>query len=208
MGQSLKEINAQLEKLIKTKNDIVEKQNAAFNRLTTLQKRVAIAKDAIAQIQSGKYKPTTGKYIELNNSLKILGSGSKSLQDAFLNATKCQVCARGALFVSQICKGNKCSLSDIGLHESDRYINLYNFKDHESKIWDEETIYLIESCFEKREMCEESSVAYSDIEAAIHYGKSFKSAKDRLVGICQNIIDNKGKFIIPKKFYPCEDIDS
>ncbi len=83
-----------LEKELKS----IKKLNKVFDLATPAEKRIIIAKDVIAQIELGKYIPTSGKYCESKQITK-----GKDLQSIILAPEfKCNVCELGGIFTSLI----------------------------------------------------------------------------------------------------------
>jgi len=144
-----------------TKKDI-----AAFEKMTDAQKRVAIAKDVIAQLDAGIYMP-------FSNYFFIEGSPTQQLDDKSIRGTPCFVCAKGAFFVSRFGKFNglpKMVPFEIGT----RARALHRLPEFPASISRD-----IEQCFE----CYDP---YKHLASV--------TADDRLRIIAQNIIDNKGDF--------------
>ena len=94
-------------------NTQIKKWNNYFNGLSPEEKRVAIAKDVIAQLKAEKIQACSGVYIDIED---VPNDGNISLQK-YLPETQCEVCALGALFHSHIKYNNKVSYKDY-LNES------------------------------------------------------------------------------------------
>lgn len=99
-----------------------------WKSMTRKQRKVAIAKDVIAQIQAGKYRIESGSgYIESyttasRNSLSEHFQRLKDLDRPVSNADvevvtgACTMCARGAALMSRIRKFNSVKVSEIGVY--------------------------------------------------------------------------------------------
>lgn len=75
------------------------------------QRRIAIVKDAITQLQIGTYKTGDFGYISipnvLNNKRDTIKSAQELLADDNLSQVSCGICAKGSLLLSTICKENE-----------------------------------------------------------------------------------------------------
>lgn len=99
----------------------IEKKNDLFNKMTPAQKRVAIAQDVREQIKKEKYIPTSGVYVELNEFSVPEGQedslAEKQLCEIINGLPNCDVCARGAMFVSGLRVFNSLRMKDVRKHE-------------------------------------------------------------------------------------------
>ncbi len=168
--------------------------------LTALQKkRVTIAKDALKQVQLEKYKVLSGNGYVVNDELEdeintlqqeIENKGEDSCKvelrehlDSILGKVqKCEVCAKGALFLSAIRKFNNFSLSDASWDGVDGEAS-----DQTRKIFGRKNADLIENYFEHSD-----PYKYFDNDS---YKWSYGYEDDeRLILILKNVIENKGTF--------------
>lgn len=180
-----------------TNQENIQKSNEAFELLSPAQKRVQIAKDVLAQLdlngKSRKIHIVAGEYFstEFNNE-ELLKDDEVELQNIVTQPEfQCNVCAKGALFVTKALNYNNCSVkSDLENIFSDDIVMAL------SGIFDTEMLDNIENAFECGVICNldddyyavASSIMYSDIE----------NPEDRLRLIMENIIANKGDFKIPR----------
>lgn len=68
-----------------------------YKRASKAQKRVLIAKDAIKQIEIGRYVAEGGTYF------RVLAKGSEdNLKAGLCDGVKCSLCAKGAIFASKV----------------------------------------------------------------------------------------------------------
>lgn len=188
--------------------------------LTKAEKRIEIAKDVLKQIKSNKYRPTSGIWVMDSNGYEVEDLVSYARQvaeeaDAVdlkkdvvcrLNGT-CSVCALGSLFVSAIDKFNHTKLNP-GYR-----VNWIDSEDSESnpllKWFSAKQLLLIESTFEgghggwaneamyilsKKELLHWNKYAFPAIYA---YCNRYPNATSRLKAIMNNIIRNKGTFVLP-----------
>ena len=173
-------------------------------RILIQDKRVAIAKDALLQLKAGIYTPETRNgYVPIlddvdfegiANSCEILVGkpaekvGLKSYLDKLVNKKKpCEVCAKGALFLSSIRKFNNFSIQDAADHNGS--ISYWASKIAEF-IFGVNNAKLIEAYFEcYLPVCSEQEMVKID-----KFGAKYPNSVERLEVILKNIIKNKGTF--------------
>lgn len=120
-------------------NRQIKKWNDYFESLSPENKRVAIAKDVIAQMKINKIDPCSGVYFDINDGPE---DQEISLQK-YLPETTCNVCALGALFYSHIKFNNKVTYKNYyDVATSDLIVN--KLKDYFSF----EQMCMIETSFE------------------------------------------------------------
>lgn len=197
----------------------IERKNARFESMTPEQRRVAIAKDALKQIEVKRYRPLRGHYVvgseffdkNIVNDSRI---GEQQVCTVMSdNMPSCQVCARGALFLSSITLFDKLrvnSLPTLRYRFDNRY--LYTSLDNidlcgadmqvqERKFFSKQQITLIETAFEGSVIHGNSNgLTEVQIEAAELFSKNYKNSNNRLIAILKNIIKNKGEFVLPQRF--------
>jgi hypothetical protein len=165
----------------------IEKGNARFNKMTKMQKRVAIAEDVIASVRAFKFRAEPGTYFAMQNNDAITSDPQAIMQH---EETVCNVCAIGAIFASKVKIGNKCTLN-IDQKLGDRSI-IPNIK----SIFSEKELRIIEAAFERNA---QDSIVPDDIEekARKWHDKNHPMDDDkRLIAIMKNIIKNKGTFVL------------
>lgn len=91
----------------------IEQRNEQFNKLSAAQKRVAITKDAIKQIQAGIYTMEQMRYVKIINPRDGVDINQKML----LEYPKCKVCAAGGLALSAMRIGNEFEFVDMDVNE-------------------------------------------------------------------------------------------
>jgi len=198
-------------------NAQIKADNAAFEKLSPARKRVAIARDVLAQI-GNRLVVTQGTYFEsddLTKARKRRGVTKQTEIRELLNTVEsCNVCAKGALFICNIDKVNKLKIADL-TGDSTQYGQIYggDITDYLERLFDERQLKLIESAFEVTDMSEDSAdvdeydfETSEDIEAAIEFGRLFQTEPENsyddvetdavslLRAIMENIIVNKGTF--------------
>ncbi len=83
-------------------------RNAAFRELSPAQRRVAIAEDAILQLEKRRYVPEDGVYLLSGGTGLPFGD----LQAYIEGGGECRVCAIGALLASRARLGNDIEVDD------------------------------------------------------------------------------------------------
>jgi hypothetical protein len=188
-------------------------------RMTKAEKRVEIAKDVLKQIKANKYNPTSGVWVTDTDGNEV-GDLIYRIRDEDSEATidlkndvvcqlngKCSVCALGSLFVSAIDKFNHTKLNsgcymDFTEHACSDYNPLL-------KWFSAKQLLLIESTFENRYgawtkntiwvLSNKKMVYWDDvvIPAIYAYCKKYSDETSRLKAIMNNIVRNKGTFVLP-----------
>lgn len=198
-------------------NAQIKADNEAFERLSPAKKRVAIARDVLAQIGS-RLRVEQGTYVETEilGEAKREGKLNTELQKLFKKVDKCTVCAKGALFMCQIDRSNKLKLSEVKFsdYNSLEGVSVTNYLE---RMFDARQLTLIESAFEIRDMSNDEEEfnalktywseifeTSDDIQTAIEFGQLFRNDADDedsevdadslLRAIMENIVVNKGTF--------------
>jgi len=179
------------------------------NNLSRREMRIEIAKDAVAQIRSGKMKVSTGNYFSLDTY-------SVNLQSQVCDVLKtkpCEVCALGSMFASSVNKYNDLLVNDLSFHNVNERINISRETTVRrlSKYFDTHQLNLIEYFFERRNVLNELWPAISvalhrkhapiDLEKLVDHYFNSSYAANNLIKILQNIIANDGDFVIPRSVF-------
>lgn len=172
----------------------VEKQ---WKEMTAAERRVALAKDVIAQIEAKKFLAKSNIFVRITKELPSFSELREQLPKV-----KCQVCAKGALFLAHVKLFNKCKVGSSGrLHIQDSEV-----KSRLGKIFSKLQMDMIEVAFEKRGFSHTSESLIKERRYAqrplltekgtvcVEFGKKFRSVETRLVAIMENVIENKGIF--------------
>lgn len=179
--------------------------------LSRREMRIEIAKDAVAQIRSGKMKVSTGNYF----SLDTYSVNLQSQVCEVLKTKPCEVCALGSMFASSVNKYNDLVVNDLSFHNVNERINISRETtvNRLSKYFDTHQLNLIEYFFERRNVLNELwpaiSVALHRQHASIDIQKLIEAYlplvgsydDDNLIKILQNIIANDGDFVIPRSVF-------
>lgn len=188
-------------------NKRVTKQNNRFATLSPAQKRVAIAKDVLQQMQRDAIIPTTGSWLTEDIRIgsaagRIRNITSQTQLQAVLKAMQeCHTCHLGALFVSSVEIANDFKVGDmtynsfghttpgfpISLEGPSLYLQL-------EKFFERDQLNMMETVFEQNQGATHHEVG------AIYGG--INSPADRMRLLMENLILNKGRFdpkVLPRK---------
>lgn len=170
-----------------------------FENLSPAERRVAIAKDVIAQIKCGRYMPDTGIYIEPED---IPGYEATSIQRIFNDIGSCRVCEIGGIILSVTKFRNKLNKEDIGRVSKD--LNGRKINSILKGVFTPKQLFLIECAFEgynstaDRYACDKMDVENCFSEEEVSKIDDFRAEyyddADRMIVIMRNIIKNKGTF--------------
>lgn len=173
-------------------------------KLTKAQMRVAVARDVLKRIRTSFYRPTKGAYVAVRRAtLPVTISLKPDAQVKPLVQSlegKCEICAKGAIFLSTVLKYNDLKLgevsnwSDLSSYYSIPALPHANIKPTNERLFSESQLELIERCFEGF-LCDRVNGGwYRELCTAKVSGTASKNIAV-LVAIMQNIIRNKGRFI-------------
>jgi hypothetical protein len=175
----------------------VAERNAWFASLTPAKKRIQIAKDVLAQLDAKVIEAQAGTYFLIENLDKKFNNKEIELQKILVGTNSaCQCCAKGALFAAKVRNYNDCKVDVYGdcvaVAEGTMRRNL-------AEIFDQYQYDLIETAFEV-----DPSMNFHDdkrknrklIRAGYMY-RDVDEAETRMRMIMQNIIKNRGTFVVP-----------
>jgi hypothetical protein len=166
-----------------------------FSKLTRAQKRVRIAQDVLAQLESGEISATHGIYLENKNRNKMVAKnadGDTELCD-ILNSTQCRVCGIGALFVGAVKLADRLKIRDLNRKSSSDYGRGYDVR----QLWSDDIRSYLHRFFSKDQVAAiEAAFERGVVEhvAARVFAPKVKGAKNRMRLIMENIIVNGGTF--------------
>jgi hypothetical protein len=168
----------------------IKKWNDYFTKLSKSEQSVAIAKDVIKQIKAEKYTPTSGWYIR--GALTRLDNEADVQTN--LNVS-CNCCALGASLLSTVKYKNTLKIEDLyGYNEKNS-----QFTKMLDSIFTTKQQALIEASFEdglhlQANLTKGFRLSEKDYEKCRDFYKLYNDPEDRLIGIMNNIIKNKGVF--------------
>tara|TARA_R110000823_G_scaffold211887_2_gene342109 strand:+ start:171 stop:818 length:648 start_codon:yes stop_codon:yes gene_type:complete len=215
MSKAVKRVRALT---IKDLAERIERENKEFNKMTKAQKRVKIAEDCLDRIYTSQIKPKTGALIQ-GESIGGKNFYSEdgvdlSVKDTINNnenVFSCQACAKGGLFLSYIGRVNSKNFDEL---TPDHHIDGKQMVAL-TKIFSIRQLELMElffegvsySLYDDRELCPRISTSIDFSQTllkrvgslvGIRQGKSGKIKGDleKMIYICDNLIENKGTFKI------------
>jgi hypothetical protein len=157
-----------------------EERNAAFRKLSRKERRTAIARDVVAQLDAGRYLAKARAYFKVRHGVAEKFDGDVQRIGAARDVS-CSVCALGAGAVSRARLGDQVAVDEgesLDAYEALRCA----FSDVE--------LYRMECAFELWTMYDDAG--RNDEPSS--FGARFQSPRQRLRAIWQNVIDNGGKF--------------
>jgi hypothetical protein len=170
-------------------------------QLTKAEMRVAILKDVIKQVNTGKYVAYTGIYMSISDSKltkDFYDYAGKQFKALIPKINRCRVCQMGGLFMSCVKIYN-----DLKVDQADNRdgINKHRMKTKLLKYFSKKQLSLMESAFERQSVAELNAGINEydpewkeEIIEAVKFGRSYDTNEARLVAICSNGIKNKGTF--------------
>lgn len=177
----------------------VVKKVISWSRMSKKAKRIAIAKDVLKHIKAGALIPTSGWYFKSSEvrdvQREIPFTETRELQE-LLQGKTCQVCAKGALFISDILKNDDFQVGtytdiDEGGIMCDRL----------EGIFERGQLDLIECAFEGGTVTDATGILSDDNgntpladKAEKFHDKNNDDSEKILTAIMKNIIKNDGTF--------------
>ena len=177
----------------------VLKRQKAFRKLSKDRKRVAIAKDVIAQLKSNKYQASPGDWCFISNVSSDKFDTQSEVRDVINdNDTTCEVCATGGIFASCVRLNDQFKITNnrkpIDNVDNTLGILPQSVLNHTGKFFSKSQIRLIENAFE----CGNGYFAQYGFNSkdlrAIAFGEKFNTSEACMIAIMENIIENKGEF--------------
>jgi hypothetical protein len=181
-----------------------------FNELSLEEKRVAVAKDVINQLNNKVISTDYFGYLNLNNYGELFKAGKSNEQvNNILPDIKCDVCALGGMFISLIKYTNHCTvneLSEVGQDEIDKRLKEYfsegqlclietayeQFTDNYN--YRDGAVVVYEGVYQDFKL-EKLGITEDDLDRAAQFNYDNYYHKDiSLINIMKNIIENNGTF--------------
>lgn len=169
-----------------------------WSRMNKQEKKIALCQDVIAQIKAGILTINTGAYVNipyfhLDEKVEL----NKQLLE---RNPYCSVCAKGALFITDIIKRNHYKITNT------RYIDSHEIIDRLKNVFSENELDLIETAFELTVINTDNEYLSNGDEdnyggnytyvakEAVKFGEKYDDSEKRLIAIMKNIIKN-GNFL-------------
>lgn len=159
--------------------------------MTRKEKRLEVVKDVLKQLKYLKVS-TAGTYLWAPSDCNI--NQEDNLKDKMSELKKCEVCAKGALFIGHVDKFNKLSLKDLGTDIED-----LNYEETLVQpllsYFSQEQLDMIECAFELDCYVNDLEKRKENVvDKCIRFGERFSNPKLRLRRILENILENDGLF--------------
>jgi len=166
----------------------IEESNKIFNKASKARKRVMIAQDCIDRIKAKQISAYSGSFVRRGDI-----DWDTSIKDLMGNDMyTCQACAKGSLFMSYVGRVNECKFEAAATIDNDDIDDTAHMKLRE--IFSKEQLDLIETAFEGGSYLRVNDDIQKREAALRHIYRKYDNEDERLLAICQNIIDNDGKF--------------
>lgn len=194
-------------KTVANHNRRVARANKAFEALSPADKRVAIARDVLAQLSTKRLVPRTGVWLAGANMEKLYTKSdvdkNPELQSLLATKKECTGCALGGMFLCAVEAADDLKLgelSDVKNYQRQMKLSpekrVYSYIDggvegedafkYLRKFFSQAQLEAIESAFERGNGSEtHESAAFADDE---------ERSSERMRLIMENIIANKGTF--------------
>lgn len=160
--------------------------------------RVAIAQDALAQLEADKYVVLAGNgYVW--SWLDETVPQEDDLQDHLEALQDCEVCLLGACFLSFVRRHDSVRISELDRSPSGRSFLTHSgvVFDRLSQFFDKATLARLEAAFEGRLFRSAFNWAWirrPGVEAAIAFGRQWDDPKVRAINILKCVIAHNGEF--------------
>lgn len=186
------------------RQDQIRRANAAFDKLSPSEKRVAIARDVLTQLDAGRITAESGVYVRSFELVNLIDESAKDVQlQSLLPAVdECNVCALGSMFICGVNIANKLPVKGVTTYGEE--VSGRDAKKYLRRFFTNGQLGLIESAFETTDMLSNySRVSKRDndlVGTAIRFGRLFDledydlQDEIRLRAIMENIIVNNGTF--------------
>jgi len=204
--------------------DRIETENKLFKLMTKDEKKVVIATDCLIRIQANQLIPYCGMFINNSQVLQATEQPIQSQLNTPEMEIQCEGCAKGSLFLSLIGRVNQFNPSDLEAGndiydvQHKKLLEIFTERElayielaFEGDQYIKENVDKTEPIVFTQEEITKARQFYSD-KGGQHWGSieddSFSSIFDenndyyeeenqgRLIAICENIIENKGQFIL------------
>jgi hypothetical protein len=167
---------------------------------------MAVALDVIKQIRIRRYSLTRRAYCKLTAAKGKRLSVDSQLQGQWPQIKRCNVCGIGSTFMSTIRLDNSFKIDFMDTTLRGASLNEDQIRKRLRRHFSAHQLDLIEVAF----MCDVGFAGSNQdsehpltrdcplANEAERYGKQFPAQRDRLIAIMQNIVENRGTFVLPQ----------
>lgn len=173
-----------------------------FESLTTAGKKMRIARDVIASLDSKKIKACRQAYVIVPVSVKEQVDSTLLSMKKALESKSCEACALGSMFVVRTMKKDDRYRFSQNFISDDLSLQEQTVKRELKKYFSERELALIEVAFEMDSIFATSSrygepdMAHEpEVGRAVAFGRRYGRNSTRMRAIMRNIIDNRGTFV-------------
>lgn len=159
-------------------------RNRRFRKLNIKQQKLRIIRDVIVHLETARIKAATGRYITVPNKRRKIDP--KENIHEILEESRCTVCAIGGMFTSAVLLNNKLKVKDLREGSKLSDLSLASIRSYLSKWFDWFELSQIELAFE---------IGRFERVRASEFGRRYRSSKARLIAICNNMLENDGRFV-------------
>ena len=185
----------------------IQERNERFASLSPMKQRIQIAKDVLVQLNTAadlrRFQIVPGTYFRFDADSETCEY--IELQDFMLaNPTvKCQVCAKGAIFAAKALNYNNCEIdSNYGLIS----VGDSTISENLEGIFSQHQLNMIENAFEDAEsncgqamnVMGSTRTQTRELWSAYYMFRDVENAEDRLKLIMENVVKNRGTFMVPR----------
>ena len=178
----------------------LDERNKWFESLSKKGKRLAIVKDLLESVNANKFSLEHAYFRAVNN--RGIFTRDTNLQKIlqYNKDTKCTGCYIAGLLYSKIILGNKESIdiTRVSNKNSCYLINGNSIKESLNEIFSTKQLVAIEAAFENHSrlstIYKASKKDMKFIRKAVKFGGKFSRDDIRVEAICNNILENDGKF--------------
>ncbi len=177
----------------------IKLKEALFKKMPKNRKRVAIAKDVIAQLETKQIIAVRGTYMRLREAPEA--RDGMQFRDALLSdKTTCTACAIGSMFACAVIRADALTIGDINEVSEASYIGTSAeiedaiMREYLKRYFTDNQLAMIEAAFE-------CWGAYSDtpgVRNSYFFGHEYGDVTERMIAIFRNIAANKGTFKPPR----------
>lgn len=161
----------------------IEETNELFNKSTPEKQRVMIAQDCIDRIKAILLIPKRQRIISLPDDININKEN--------VNSVTCKVCTKGGLLASYVGRVNNFDQSCVINNHSDNAVHKKLLE-----VFTLEQLAIIEFAFEGSQYIYSVDISDDLGEKLRLFYDDYKTDEERLIAICENIIDNNGDFAL------------
>lgn len=163
--------------------------------MTAQEKRISLAKDVIAQLEAKCITAMNSQYCNIQFAEEL--DETLQVNQVLDKVTSCDVCLKGALFITDVINRNHCTIGEVGNEKvSWNRVISKRFAD----VFTQDQLDLMEVAFEG-DIVQEGDYLGTWIEptdigqAALDFYDSNKNPDIMIIEILQNLIENDGEFI-------------